>query len=120
MHIHSYTWGSSPSYFFSQPRYFVLETYRIHLKLSSSGLYFAFGHLILNFTLVFLTDNMQLYVFFMSFSQEKLTPAQKHEIQFHFKKEFLWPKPKCKYAYTGIKQCSLCNLLHLENQHKLK
>lgn len=56
--------------------------------------------------------------FLMSFSQEKLTPAQKHEIQFHFKKQV--SVPKCKYAYTGIKQRSLCNLLHLENQHKLK
>lgn len=45
---------------------------------------------------------------------------QKHEIRFPFKKKFLWQKPKCKYAYTGIKQSSLCNSFHLENQRKLK
>lgn len=56
----------------------------------------------------------------MSLSQEKLMPAQKHEIWFPFKKKFLWQRPKCKYAYTGIKQCSLRNLFHLENQGKLK
>lgn len=118
--MHSYIWGSGPSDFFSQPRCFVLETYRIRLQFSSLDLYIVFSHLISNFTLIFLTDNMQLYVFFMSLSQDKLMPAQKHEIWFPFKKEFLWQKPKCKCAYTGIKQRSLCNLLHLENQHKLK
>lgn len=64
-------------------------------------------------------DSTQLYVFFISLSQEKLMPAQKHEIWFPFEK-FLWQKPKHKYAYTGVNQCSLYNLLHLENQHKLK
>lgn len=63
---------------------------------------------------------MQLYVLFTSLSQEKFMPAQKHEIWFPFKKEFPWQKPKYKYAYTGIKQRSLYNLLHLENHHKLK
>lgn len=30
-----------------------------------------------------------------------------------FKKDFLWQNPKCKYAYTGTKQCSLYNLTAL-------
>lgn len=51
--MHSYIWGSGPSDFFSQPRYFVLEAYRIHLQFSSLDLYFDFSHLISNFTYFF-------------------------------------------------------------------
>lgn len=43
-----------------------------------------------------------------------------HDIRFPFNKKFLWQKPKSKYAYTGIKQSSLCNFFHLENRQKLK
>lgn len=43
----------------------------------------------------------------------KLTPRETHacgETQnlISFKKEFQWQKPKCKYAYTGTKQCTFC------------
>lgn len=56
--------------------------------LCSLDLYFVSSHLILNFTFIFLMDNMQLYVFFISLSQEKLTCEQKHEIWFPVKRSF--------------------------------
>lgn len=109
---------SYTSLYFFPSRYFALETCRIPLQFPLD-LHFLFSHLTSNFAFTFLTDSLQLYVLFMSLSQEKLLP-QKHEIQFPFIKKFLWQKPKCKYAYTGIKQSSLCNFFHLENQRKLK
>lgn len=56
--------------------------------LCSLDLYFVSSHLILNFTFIFLMDDMQLYVFFISLSQEKLTCEQKHEIWFPVKRSF--------------------------------
>lgn len=109
---------SYTSLYFFPSRYFALETCRIPLQFPLD-LHFLFSHLTSNFAFTFLMDSLQLYVLFMSLSQEKLLP-QKHEIQFPFIKKFLWQKPKCKYAYTGIKQSSLCNFFHLENQRKLK
>lgn len=61
--------------------------------LCSLDLYFVSSHLILNFTFIFLMDNMQLYVFFISLSQEKLMREQKHEIWFPVKRSFSGRSP---------------------------
>ena len=92
---------SYTSLYFFPSRYFALETCRIPLQFPLD-LHFLFSHLTSNFAFTFLTDSLQLYVLFMSLSQEKLLP-QKHELsQLNSLENLGYSKPCKPHSYIQV------------------